>query len=190
MLFPKITLIMLLNCAVVSAAFAQEHRQHGTHEHGAGQLNIAVEKNQLMLELSLPAMNVVGFEHPASNQTERDQLRRAANLLRKGVQLFSPSPAAKCVQVDVQLESALIVDSKDQHVEEHGDEHGDEHANAHADFDVSYEFNCSQPSQLTALTLSLFEQFAGTQHLRAQVITGMGQSAAELTADNNIVNLK
>jgi hypothetical protein len=186
MRYSKITVLMLLNLSVALSAFAEEHRQHGTHEHGAGLLNVAVEKNQLMLELSLPAMNVVGFEHPASNQTEQDQLTHAVKLLSEGMQLFYPGPEAKCVLVHVEVESALIADSVDQHA----DEHGDEHSNAHADFDVFYEFNCAQPSQLKTLTLSIFERFAGTQHLRAQVITGMGQSAAELTADNNIINLK
>ncbi len=186
MRYSKITLLMLMNCAVASVAFAEEHRQHGAHEHGGGQLNVAIEKNQMMLELSLPAMNVVGFEHPANNQAERDQVTHAAELLSDGMLLFSPSAAAKCVLVDAQVESALITDSADQHAEEHVDEH----ENEHADFDASYEFDCAQPAQLKTLTLSLFERFAGTQHLRAQVITGAGQSAAELTVDDNIIKLK
>jgi hypothetical protein len=176
--YSKIPLFILLNCSVALSAYAEEHRQHGAHEHGGGQLNVAVEQNQLMLDLSLPAMNVVGFEHAVTDQVERDQVTAAADLLKQGMQLFTPSPAAKCELVDAQVESSLFAQGENQPVEEH------------ADFDVSYEFNCAQPEQLKALTLSLFKNFAGTHHLRMQVITATGQTGGELSAENNVINLK
>lgn len=176
--YSKIPLFILLNCSVALSTYAQEHRQHGAHEHGGGQLNVAVEKNRLMLDLSLPAMNVVGFEHAVSNQVERDQVAAAANLLKHGMQLFTPSPEAQCELVDVLVESSLFEQDEHQAAEEH------------ADFDVSYEFNCAQPEQLTALSISLFRNFAGTHHLRTQVITASGQTGGELSADNYVIELK
>jgi hypothetical protein len=174
----KIPLLMLLGSSVAFSAYAEEHRQHGSHEHGGGQLNVAVEQNRLMIELSLPAMNVVGFEHAVSNQSERDQVAAAANQLKQGMRLFRPSPAAKCELLDVQVESSLFAHDENQATEEH------------ADFDVSYEFNCAQAAQLKALSVSLFKIFPATHHLRAQVITDTGQTGGELSADKNVVEFK
>lgn len=191
--YSRNTLLSLIIASAASTAFAQEHRQHDAHEHGGGQLNVALEKNQLMVDLSLPAMNVVGFEHPASNQQEKDQLTRAQLLLKDGVSLMGPSPTAGCKLLNVTVESMLLEDDQEHaamqsaHTDdaEHHDGEGE-----HADFDVSYEFDCKQPAELSQLSLSLFSQFPGTQHLEAQVITPTLQTGAELSADNPVVKLK
>lgn len=178
MRYSEIAVSILLSCGTASASFAEEHRQHGAHEHGGGQLNVAVEQKSLMIDLSLPAMNIVGFEHPANDDKERSLVAQAADQLRDGMRLFVPSPAAKCTQTRSDVKSALLGNADD-----------DEEA-GHADFDVDYEFSCAEPSQLSALTLSLFERFPATQHLRAQVITPAGQTGAELSAGNNRLELK
>ncbi len=200
--YSKITLLLVMACSSASA-LAQEHRQHGAHEHGGGQLNVALEKNTLMVDLSLPAMNVVGFEHAAKNQHEKDQLEHAETLLKDGVRLLQPSPAGQCELLSVTIESKLLDHEHDgmesDHAEEHEKDgmeadHADEHEHhadeEHADFDVSYEFDCKQADRLEQLALSLFRQFPGTQHLEAQVITATLQTGTELSADNNILNLK
>jgi hypothetical protein len=175
--------LLSLLCSAGSFAAADEPRHHGTHEHGGGQLNVVVEKGMLAIELSLPAMNIVGFEHPARTSKERNELRRAAELLRDGVRIFGPSPAAECTLSKVVLESALL--------EEAGHHDGAGHdGEGHADFDVSYEFNCVEPSRLTGLDLTLFRLFPGTEHLRTQVITPGGQTAVELNAGNVSLPLK
>ncbi len=176
-----------MTCASATSVLAEEHRQHGAHEHGGGQLNVAVEKNQLMINLSLPAMNVVGFEHAAGNKTERELISRAVQTLKDGITLFSPDSTAQCKQISSNVESALL---EDEGTDEHEHQHEHEHDGEHADFDVDYEFNCANPAQLTTISLSLFKRFKGTQHLRAQVITPTRQGAAELTASNNILKLK
>ena len=193
MQYPKIPLLLMIACLAASSAMAQEHRQHGAHEHGGGLLNVALEKNTLMVELSLPAMNVVGFEHPATNQTEENQLEQAETLLKDGVGLLGPSPAAQCELVSVTVESKLL-DHEHGHdgmEKDHADEQGHDHADeAHADFDVSYEFDCKQVGKLKQLSLSLFKHFPGTQHLETQLITATLQTGTELDADGNILKLK
>ena len=171
-------LALCLAIAWAASVQAEEHRQHGAHEHGAGQLNVVVENNKLMIELSLPAMNVVGFEHPATTTKERELLSQAATWLRDGNAMFAPSEAAHCKLVNAELESALLDDAMHEPAEEH------------ADFDVSYEFDCAQPERLAALSARLFQRFPGTQHLRTQVISATAQSGGEIDADNPVIELK
>jgi hypothetical protein len=198
MYYSRIAVSILLTYGAASTALAEEHRQHGVHEHGGGQLNVAVEQNLLMIDLSMPAMNVVGFEHPANNNNESDQVRHAVVLLKDGEHLFAPSPAAKCSLVHADVASALLEegdhnDHEHEHHEErkHETDHEEEaHAHDHADFDVSYEFNCAEPSQLNKLSLSLFELFPGTDHLDVQAILPTGQFGGSLNAENSVLKLK
>ena len=64
-----------------------------------------------------------------------------------------------------------------------GQEHRDEHADeAHSEFQASYRFECAAPDALTQLEVRLFELFPATEEVEAQVISGAGQTAVELTA--------
>ena len=193
---PDMAVLFLLTCCTAIPVHAEVHRHHKAHEHGTGHLNVAVDQNTLMIDLSLPAMDVVGFEHPVNNEEERGQVAHATRLLQDGIQLFAPTPAAKCVLVRSEVESVLLEnEAHHEHDEKHDDEehehdgkHEKEHA--HADFDVSHEFNCESPAQLNALTLSLFEHFSATHRLRVQMITPTNQGGTELTPDKRILNLK
>jgi len=211
---PQIAAMFLLTCSATIPVLAEEHRHHKAHEHGTGHLNVAVDQNTLMIDLSMPAMDVVGFEHPINNEEERGQVERATALLQDGMQLFALTPAAKCVLVRADVESALLEnEAQHEHDGKHEDEHEhdgkhayeehehdekhaddehdhDEEEHAHADFDVSYQFNCQLPAQLNGLTLSLFDYFPATRRLITQMITPTGQSGAELTPDNSMLNLK
>ena len=168
-----------------------------------------------MIDLSLPAMNVVGFEHTARNKKQRRQISQAADRLRDGEKLFAPSPAAKCSLLHADVESDLLGigndkhghghgherehghghehddhhESKHEHDHGHDDDHESEHSHDHdhenhADFEIIYEFSCAEPAKLSALTLSLFEQFPKTEYLRTQVITDKRQGGEKLTAEN------
>jgi Protein of unknown function (DUF2796) len=180
----KITALWLVVFGTGSLALAEEHRHHGPHVHGNGQLNVAVEKSTLAIDLSMPAMNIVGFEHPPQNSEERTQVQHAAEVLKDGLRVFGPSSAAKCTLTAADVKSALLGNSDDHEDAEQGD--GEEHA----DFDISYEFNCKDPSQLTSLHLTLFELFPGTKQLHTQVITPDGQSAADLNSEQTTLKLK
>ena len=50
-----------------------ETRHHDAHVHGIGKLNVAFDGNNLIIELTSPAVNIVGFEHQAQNQKEEEQ---------------------------------------------------------------------------------------------------------------------
>jgi hypothetical protein len=184
MRYSLIALTMLLLWSFEANAASEEHRQLGTHEHGSGQLNVAVEGNSLALDLELPAMNVVGFEHPAGNDQEREQIKQAAELLRDGASLFKPSPAAQCTLSSVQLESVLLDNSMNS--EDPAAHDGEQHA----DFDVSYEFQCSEPSRLRAVSFTLFQRLPGLHKLHAQVSTSRGQTGGELSEADNLLGLQ
>lgn len=178
-----------------------DHRQHGTHDHGHATLNIAQEGKNIELMLESPAANIVGFEHSPSNEDEKQILSNALETLKKGEQLFSFSPAAECTQTGFEIESELTeqMAHNDEHEDDHEDEHKDAHEESdheaheddhegHSDFDIHYQFVCNNPESLKAIELQFFKWFPLTKEINAQIVTDKRQFAAEFSAEQSSVN--
>ena len=74
-----------------------EHASLAAHEHGAAQLNVALEGQRLELALESPAMNLVGFEHAAVSSSDKAAVARAQQHLQTPLALFGIAAAAGCV---------------------------------------------------------------------------------------------
>ena len=70
----------LLLSAVATVSFAEETRQVDKHEHGVGELNIAIDKNIIDFEFMLPGADIVGFEYEAKSE---EDLALVSNALEK-----------------------------------------------------------------------------------------------------------
>ena len=84
-MYRHLSVALLLSAASfcsVTQAEEHEHRQHGAHVHGLGQLNIALEGDELEFEFSIPAMDIVGFEHPAHDEHDMALLHQAVAVLK------------------------------------------------------------------------------------------------------------
>ena len=161
-----------------------EHRQHGSHVHGIGQLNLALEGREMHLELDSPAANLVGFEHAPSSEADHAALDQALATLKQGDRLFVFNRAAGCRLAEAEIASDLIDQSDHKHKQEGGHEH---HGESHADIQAAYRFECANPGKLEQLSVELFEAFAGTERLNVQFVIGDKQGAAELTASDHVV---
>ena len=120
-----------LSMLVAGAAFAASedgHREHDPHEHGHGTLDVAVEGEDLVIELRMPGVNVVGFEHAPGTDAEREAVRQALARFRDPAAVLVPSPGAECEseQVEATLEIMSHGDSRDH--DEHHDDEGHDHA--------------------------------------------------------------
>jgi hypothetical protein len=195
------------------ALAGDDHNGHGAHVHGIATLNVAVDGNQLLIELDSPAMNIVGFEHAPRTEEQREAVGQAKELLADAERLFLPSPAAQCTlaQADVLLdlgepesgaggaadgahdhgdehEHEHKHDNEHEHEHEHDAHHGSDGA-VHADGHGDYAFDCARPERLTELDVRVFARLPGIEQLQVQVITAQGQYGAELTPDNHLLEL-
>ncbi len=162
----------------------EPHREHGTHVHGIAQLNVAIDADSLLVELTSPAMNLVGFEHPPHNAQERAAITAAREQLEDGAALFVPNAEAECVQISSQVTLDLGEHEEHEHEAGHEDDH-DHHADGHGE----WAFTCANPVSLNQLDVRVFEVFPGTESLRVQLITSAGQRGAELTAERHLLDL-
>lgn len=180
----------------------QEHRQHDAHVHGAASLNLALEGDEVHIELDSPAANIVGFEHAPSSEADHAALDKAVVTLKKGDQLFRFNEEAGCRMEKAMITSALLEEEHDDHGDEHADDHEhekkDEHdheeheteeheGETHSDIEAVYHFECDQPNKLTQLTVKLFDAFPVTEELKVQYVIESKQGARELTAKDHVV---
>ncbi len=171
-----------------------EHREHGAHVHGIAALNLALEGEEVHIELDSPAANIVGFEHAPSSEADHAALDKAVAALKDGNRLFRFNADAGCRMEDARVASALLEKEHDEHEGAHSDDHaheeegGQEHeGEVHSDIEAAYHFECTSPGKLTQLTVELFEAFPGMEELKVQYVIEARQGAAELTARKHVV---
>ncbi|MGL4207100.1 MAG: ZrgA family zinc uptake protein, partial [Aeromonadaceae bacterium] len=61
---------------------AEEPHSHDAHEHGHGQLNLALDGQQFLIEFQAPAADLVGFEKTATTAQEKQHYAGALARLR------------------------------------------------------------------------------------------------------------
>ena len=160
------------------------------HVHGVGTLRLVLEGNHLHVELSLPAMDVVGFEHKPRTAEQRDAVTKAVALLEDSSHVIEPPAAAGCATAPGRVESALLEDQQD-HDHDHDNDHDRDHADgeAHADFDVTYRFDCRRPEALSPLALTLFQHLPRLEKLDVQSVTPGGQRSQQLAPGQASISL-
>jgi len=155
---------------------------HDAHVHGAGALNVVVEGKAVVMELTLPGADVVGFEHKAENEADAKAVHDAIETLENAANVFVLPTAAGCKVVEAHAESSLI---EEREAHGHADGHKHEHEAGHGDFGAVYEFTCAAPDALKDIEVKLFVLFPSLEEVEVQAVTAKGQWAKELTPSDN-----
>ncbi len=185
--YKSLCLLLLVGCS--QPLLAEERRQHASHEHGVGKLDVALEGSELHIGLDSPAVNIVGFEHAPKTAEESETLQRALARFKDGAALFTLPKAAGCRLVDADVQTPLIDHEEDSH-HDHHHAHDEDHENerAHADITATWRFTCARPEAVNGVNVKLFEAFPKTQRLQVQFITANRQGGAELNTSNPVLS--
>jgi hypothetical protein len=170
----------VLGAIAVFPAAAQTHRELGAHEHGRGTLNIAVEGNKVSMELEVPGMDILGFEHEAKSRNDKTTLEKARQKLSAPLLLFKLPLSAGC-----QVTEAKVEVETGEH--DHADQEklGDaakstEKEQHHSEFHNMYSLECTSPTNITGIEFGYFNAFPGAEKLEVNVITPKGQNKFEV----------
>lgn len=196
---------------------AETERQLGPHQHGHGSLNLAVEGQTVQMELEVPGVDIVGFEHKAKTAEDRAKMEAAAKTLAQPLALFILPGEAGCkvTAAKVSIVGATEPDDDthelDHHdhteVEEHeadehqAEEHGaderqaeeheaDEHQAEHSEFHAEYALSCSNVAAITAISFPYFEVFPNSAELAVTLITEKGQKAFEVNREHALIDIR
>jgi hypothetical protein len=179
---------------------AEETRHHEAHEHGIAHLNVALEGNDLYIELISPAVNILGFEHHPRTNEQKAAVKKAIESLKKGEDLFVLPPEARGKFVKTTVHTNIEGDSDNEHGDDHTHEHDssskekddDQHAHApdhqgdeherHSEFKAEYNVVCQHPQKIENIDVTLFRMFQGIERIKVQLLSDTRQKALELTA--------
>ena len=198
--------IIVVVCAVgpnLSNIQAEEYRHHKAHEHGGAHMNVALEGNDIYIELTSPAANIVGFEHHPRNESQKAAVKKAIVTLKAGEALFvlHPSDEGGLAKSKVYTDIANDSDhkSEDARTHEHNEiskkdeedkrRHQENHESdkheSNSEFRAEYHFVCKKPEKLAHIDVMLFSVFPGIEHIEVQLLTGTKQTALDLTTKKN-----
>jgi len=194
---------------LAAPAMAQDTRQLDSHEHGVGELNIAIDGQTVAMEFHAPGADIVGFEYEAESADDRAAVDDAVASLARPLDLFVLPAAAECsvVQASAELESEEDHedhddhnehdedhDHSDEHAEGHDDEHDhdDEHADeaSHTEFHAQYTLTCGNTKALSEITFAYFDTFENARELEVQIISASGAQAFEVERDDPTLDLR
>ncbi|MBL7250136.1 ZrgA family zinc uptake protein [Alloalcanivorax marinus] len=131
----------------------------------AGSLEIALKGHALVARLSLPAGQVVGFEHAPGTDEERMAVRDALGRLSEARNVLEPAPEALCSVTRQNAGSSLSPPV----------------STPPARFTGRYAWRCQQPDALLALDVPLLEFINGVP-LDILLLTPSGERAWTLKA--------
>ena len=196
-------LLSLLAATAITATpvLAEETRQLDAHEHGVGQLDIAIDGQQVAMELYAPGADIVGFEYAAESDADLAAVDSAATTLAGPLDLFVLPEAAGCsvVTAAAGLESEEDHDDHgDEHDEQGHDDHDDDHDEGHDDhasetghteFHAEYLLTCANPSAITEINFAYFDTFPNALEVEVQIISDAGATSFEVERDAPVLNL-
>jgi len=159
------------------------HRELGPHEHGRGTLNIAVEGNKVSMELEVPGVDIVGFEHEAKTRKDKATLEKAKEKLSTPLSLFKLPASAGCRVTEAKVEVETGESDHSAHEGEKGEaSRSSEREQRHFEFHNTYSLECTSPTSITGIEFGYFNAFPGAEKLEVNVITPKGQNKFEVTS--------
>ncbi len=189
----KLLSLLALSTLAASPAFAQETRQLDSHEHGVGQLDIAIDGSQVAMELHAPGADIVGFEYGAESDGDIASVDAALLILAQPLDLFVVPDAAKCIVVDAraELESEDEHDNHEDGDEDHDDHEGEDHVEeaGHTEFHSEYLLECGDITALSEISFAYFTAFPNALEVEVQVISDQGATAFEVERDAPMLDL-
>lgn len=197
----KLLSFLAATAITATPVLAEETRQLDAHEHGVGQLDIAIDGQQVAMELYAPGADIVGFEYAAESDADLAAVDSAATTLAGPLDLFVLPEAAGCsvVTAAAGLESEEDHDDHgDEHDEQGHDDHDDDHDEGHDDhasetghteFHAEYLLTCANPSAITEINFAYFDTFPNALEVEVQIISDAGATSFEVERDAPVLNL-
>jgi hypothetical protein len=197
----KFLTILVISLSGVAVASHHGMRQADAHEHGSHSLEIAMEKNEVLMVYKGP---VADF-HDVEDLIEKPSESSAKKLLGKLVKL---NAEAKCVPEHAHLSVKSIEKDHEDHKghhghENHSDDHhehekhhghdkhhnGDQHVTeaGHKDVILEAHLECKDINALKRISVNAFETLDELQSLDVELVTDQGAKELLLNRNNTVI---
>ncbi|OEE05489.1 hypothetical protein OC5_02810 [Vibrio cyclitrophicus ZF264] len=195
-------LAVVIGMAVSTNVLAnEEFRSHDAHVHGKVEVNIAQDGQELLVEVTAPGADVVGFEHAPKTAEQKALFEQAIAQLNKPEELFgfnNTSCTLKFKSVTNTLEGDHDDHEGHDHAEhDHDDHEGHDHAEhdhddheghdhsegGHGEFTAEYHYQCSDIANLNTVNTQWFSKFSNTKSMTVNLLTDSVQTQEVLNAE-------
>lgn len=198
----------VVGSALTLSAFAHEHKHeheehehHGKHEHGVADMDIALDGKQLLVQLTSPSANFLGFEHEPSTKAQKEAYEKLAKTLNNPSTIIELK-GGQCTIADKDID--LPYGDDDHHEHEHEEHHhakkdhdhdehekheDHDHESTHSDIEFQYVYTCKKPKSLEHIDVQLFKHFNGFEKINVQWLSNNKQGHATLTPKHTEVEL-
>lgn len=172
------------------------------HVHGHGQLLIAQDDSQWQLAFSIPAADLLGFEHEPEGQAQREKLYAIEAAVGDFNNVVRVGGHCQVSSQDIDIPYAEHRNAHNSHKgqaahEEHAvpeghDNHSDHEnhskheAHQHNDISLAYTLSCSD--SISAITIRMFEFAPSLSSLEVQWINDKGQGMTDVTPQAATIN--
>lgn len=172
------------------------HFEQKAHEHGVAQMQFVIAENEVLIEISSPLYNLLGFEHKPKLAEQKQAVERQLSNIQSG-KLISFNQQSECKLTELLYTDHPFMNEDERHLPtthsqqkvQGQDPHQNRHK-GHKDIAFEYEMHCQYPHKLTHLdTGPLFSAWHNLQTLRVQWVYKNRQSAATVTRSNTIIHL-
>jgi hypothetical protein len=205
----KTTQSLLAAAAFVAAGSVFASDNPGAHQHGHAELQLAIEGNQIDLIFTSPAYNLLGFEHRARTDAQKDLVADTTSWL--GETPLVTTAGGNCTVMNAVVNHQLESDGHDHHDEHrhnhhdshdhhdehnHSDSHDHDHGHyhegesSHSDVEVTQTLSCSNLDASETLSTPLTERFPEIEHLRIEWVWSGGQGSARLETGDKTFSLR
>jgi hypothetical protein len=145
------------------------------HEHGAAQIDIAVDAQGIVITLETPLENLLGFERAPRSDAEHKSAAALKLQLQAAAKLFRIDPAAGCDDGTAELSAPVLGWGKPATQAD-----GKSAGAAHADLDASFSFRCTQAGKASYVDVALWQALTRLNRIKVQVASNKGQGKAVL----------
>lgn len=175
-----------------------EFDEHSAHEHGHAKAQITFINNILRLDLSLPSIDIFGFEHDPRNEEEHEVVLESQSTLNNAEKIVTLLPTKLCELTSTNFESRIFDSINEEHTDHnqhksdghHEDEtHDKHHEEEHSDVSVQYEYICLS-EDLQSIEFKAFEYFTTIEEIEVQYISNENQKLFTATPSNSSLSLK
>ncbi len=168
--------LLFFSLNTFAAKKKHDHREHGVHVHGSGNLAIAFDETKGKVEFKSAAEGILGFEHKPKNKNDEKVVADAIANFEKNI--------SKMIQFDASLDCLFTKEIIGQ-VSEKDDEGSGEHSEWAANFTVV----CAKSPIGTTLIID-FSSFKFLNDLDITVLAGSIQKSAEFKKKPVSIELK
>ncbi|MEC7941906.1 MAG: DUF2796 domain-containing protein [Pseudomonadota bacterium] len=132
---PSILAVVIGMTVSTNALANEEFRSHSAHVHGQVEVNIAQDGQELLVEVTAPGADVVGFEHAPETAEQKKVFEQAIAQLNKPDELFS-FDNANCTLKFKSVSNTLEGDHDEHEGHDHAEHgHDDHEGHDHAEHD-------------------------------------------------------